>query len=94
MVLQSKNLLLSKDDFYPAKATVELYCCNLPCVPTIPPDCFHALSRCGVGNRAVEVRGGKRAVQEGEKFSFAKVTCEFTVCQISPALPLDLQTTK
>lgn len=73
---------------------VGLYCCNLPHVPTNPTDCFHALSHCGVGNRAVEERGGKRVVQEGEKFSFANVPSEFTVCQISPALPLDLQTTK
>lgn len=72
---------------------IALYCCNLPHVPTIPTDCFHASSNSGVGNRAVKERGGKRVLQEGEKFSFAKVTCEITVCQISPALLLDLQTT-
>ena len=52
-----------------------------------------SMSNCVAGNRAVEERGGKRALQEGEKFSFAKVTYEFTVCHISPALPLGLQTT-
>lgn len=72
---------------------VALYCCNLPHVPTIPTDSFHALSNCGAGNRAVEEGGGNRVLQEGEKFRFAKISCGFTACQISPALPLDLQTT-
>lgn len=59
----------------------------------MPIDSLHFLSRCGVGNGDTEERGGKRIMNKVEKFSFAKVTCELTVCQFSTALPLNLPST-
>lgn len=59
IVKQNLLLRLQKGDFYPTKATIGSYCCNLLHPPTVPIDSLHFLSHCGVGNGDIEERGGK-----------------------------------